>query len=133
MKTQFALEELSRTSVHGLIKLLVAIGMFAAFWLAASLAAKFTRRATTAFDERRQIVINLLIQVIYVGLLIFGVITALGTLGINVSALVAGVGLTGFALGFALKDSLSNLLAGVMILLYRPFAHHDHIIVTGLE
>ncbi len=54
-------------------------------------------------------------------LTIFGIVTALGTLGINVSALVAGLGLTGFALGFALKDSISNLLSGVLILLYRPF------------
>ena len=35
-------------------------------------------------------------------IIIFGLVTALGTLGINVSALVAGLGLTGFAIGFAL-------------------------------
>ena len=54
-------------------------------------------------------------------LIIFGVVTALGTLGVDVSALVAGLGLTGFAIGFALKDTISNLLSGVLILLYRPF------------
>ncbi|MBI4396143.1 MAG: mechanosensitive ion channel [Elusimicrobia bacterium] len=62
-----------------------------------------------------------------------GVITALGTLGINVAALVAGLGLTGFALGFALRDAISNLLAGVMIMLYRPFRRRDRILVTGFE
>jgi hypothetical protein len=45
----------------------------------------------------------------------------------NVSALVTGLGLTGFALGFALKDVLSNLLSGIMLLLYRPFNIGDHI------
>ena len=50
-----------------------------------------------------------------------GVITALGTIGVDVTGLVAGFGLTGFAVGFAMKDALANLLAGVMILLYRPF------------
>lgn len=54
-------------------------------------------------------------------LIIIGMITALGTIGIDVSALVAGLGLTGFALGFALKDTISNILSGVLILLYRPF------------
>ena len=44
-----------------------------------------------------------------------------------------GLGLTGFALGFAFRDVLSNLLAGVLILLYRPFARGDRISVTGLE
>jgi len=66
-------------------------------------------------------------------ILVLGVITALGTLGINVSALVAGLGLTGFALGFALKDSVSNLLAGVLILAYRPFEMGNYIKVAGHE
>ena len=64
---------------------------------------------------------------------LFGVITALGTVGINVSALVAGLGLTGFALGFAFKDTISNLLSGVLILLYRPFNIGDKIKVAGYE
>ena len=66
-------------------------------------------------------------------LVIFGLISALGTMGINVSALVASLGLTGFALGFALKDALSNLLAGVLVLVYRPLKIGDKIIVTGFE
>ena len=68
-----------------------------------------------------------------ISILVFGAITALGTLGINVSELVVGLGLSGFALGFALKDTISNLLAGVMILVYQPFDIGDYIIVTGKE
>jgi small-conductance mechanosensitive channel len=69
----------------------------------------------------------LLSRVYYYGILIFGLVTALGAAGLNVSALVTGLGLTGFALGFALKDVLSNLLSGIMLLLYRPFNIGDHI------
>jgi small-conductance mechanosensitive channel len=69
----------------------------------------------------------LLSRVYYYGILIFGIITALGAAGLNVTALVTGLGLTGFALGFALKDVLSNLLSGIMLLLYRPFNIGDHI------
>lgn len=65
--------------------------------------------------------------------ILFGFVTALGTVGINVSALVAGLGLTGFALGFAFKDTISNILSGVLILLYRPFKINDNIKVTGFE
>ena len=68
-----------------------------------------------------------------ISILVFGAITALGTLGINVSALVVGLGLSGFALGFALKDTISNLLAGVMILAYQPFDIGDYIVVAGKE
>jgi len=64
---------------------------------------------------------------------ILGVITALGTLGVNVSALVAGLGLTGFALGFALKDTISNLLSGVLILLYQPFKIGNTIEISGYQ
>src|SRR4051812_18855740 len=66
-----------------------------------------------------------------VGILALGVITALGTLGVNISGIVAGLGLTGFALGFALKDSIANLLAGMMILIYRPFEPGDRIECGG--
>ena len=64
-------------------------------------------------------------------LIVLGFVSALGTLGIDVSALVAGLGLTGFALGFALKDTISNMLSGVLILLYRPFKVGNSIKISG--
>lgn len=70
-------------------------------------------------------------RAIRITLMIIGLITAFGTLGIDISALVAGLGLTGFALGFALKDTISNLLSGVLILLYRPFEIGSQIEVSG--
>lgn len=72
-------------------------------------------------------VVLLLSRVFYYGVLTLGVLTALPLTGLNISALVAGLGLTGFAIGFALKDVLSNLLAGIMLLVYRPFNIGDHI------
>jgi small-conductance mechanosensitive channel len=75
---------------------------------------------------------QLLASIARISLLVLGVITALGTLGVNITGIVAGLGLTGFALGFALKDSIANLLAGVLILLYRPFEVGDRIDVGGL-
>ena len=56
-----------------------------------------------------------------------GTVCALGTLGVDVSALVAGLGLTGLTLGFALKDTLSNLFSGILINLYGPFSVGDYI------
>jgi small conductance mechanosensitive channel len=76
---------------------------------------------------------SLLNALVFWGVIGFGLVTGFGTMGINVSALVASLGLTGFALGFALRDAILNLLAGVLIFLYRPF-HVGHTIkVTGLE
>ena len=54
-------------------------------------------------------------------------------MGVDVSALVAGLGLTGFALGFALKDTIANLVAGILILVYQPFDLADYIVISGKE
>ena len=64
-------------------------------------------------------------------IIIMGLITALGTVGVNVSAIVAGLGLTGFAFGFAFKDMLSNFISGIMIFIYQPFKLGDVIEVDG--
>lgn len=66
-------------------------------------------------------------------LILLLVISVLGTLGINVTALVASLGLTGFAIGFALKDTISNLLSGILIMLYEPFDIGETINVAGFE
>jgi small conductance mechanosensitive channel len=65
-------------------------------------------------------------------LLAVGVVTALGTMGVDVTALVTGLGLTGFAVGFALKDIISNSLAGILILIYKPFQRQDRIAVVAV-
>ncbi len=98
--------------------------------------AKIMKRIITSTAKRLKFdgnLTSLLARTSSITLMIFGFVTALGTLGINVSALVAGLGLTGFALGFALKDTISNLLSGVLILLYRPFEKGNRIKILGYE
>ncbi len=98
--------------------------------------AKIVKRIIISAAERLKLDSNLtslLARTSNITLMMFGFITALGTLGINVSALVAGLGLTGFALGYAMKDTISNLLSGVLILLYRPFEIGNRIKVSGYE
>ena len=60
-----------------------------------------------------------------------GLIVALQTIGVNVAPLLAGVGVMGFVVGFALQDTLGNFAAGVMLLLYRPYDIDDVVTVTG--
>ncbi len=109
-----------------------AVIMFLAFWAVAAL----SHRALVAAGRRARIdtqLAALVARSARVTLLGLGTVTALGTLGIDVSALVAGLGLTGFALGFALRDVISNVLAGALLLVYRPFTVGDHIKVSGME
>jgi small-conductance mechanosensitive channel len=114
-------------------KIGVALLVFAGFWLASVVARRLVISVASKADPNLNFVFRMVGRVVSAVLLLFGAVTALGTVGVNVSALVAGLGLTGFALGFATKDILSNLMSGVLILLYRPFSINDHITVTGLE
>jgi len=113
-------------------KIGVSVLILFVFWVLAIVIRKIIRKAgnATGIDSS---VVNLLARMANVGLWIVGIVTALGTVGINVSAIVASLGLTGFAVGFALKDSISNLLSGVLILIYRPFRVGQWISVKSFE
>ncbi len=124
-------EAATQTSVWA-PKLLGVLVIIALFFIAAKVLKRVIRLASQRFDLDPNIA-SLFLRTGNITLIVFGVVTALGTLGINVSALVAGLGLTGFALGFALKDTISNFLSGVLILLYRPFSIGDRIRIAGYE
>jgi small conductance mechanosensitive channel len=115
------------------IRIGTSLAVFAGFWIGSKILQAVIARLHSRVHSGNAALLDLLGRVAGIALLLFGVVTALGTLGIDVSALVAGLGLTGFALGFAFRDVLSNLLAGVLILLYRPFSHGDQIGVTGFN
>ena len=129
------MEELRREALSQAIvwmpTFLVALGLLILF-LVLSRAAHFGVLRIVERTRAHGPLGELLASIARISLVVLGLITALGTLGVNIMGIVAGIGLTGFALGFALKDSISNLLAGVMILLYRPFEVGDRIDVGGL-
>ena len=102
------------------------------FFILAKIIKRIITKAAARLKFERNLT-SLLSRTSNITLTILGIITALGTLGVNVSALVAGLGLTGFALGFALKDTIPNLLSGVLILLYRPFEIGNRIKISGYE
>ena len=82
---------------------------------------------TKKITSDNPVIMNLIGQTVKTVFFILGIVSSLGTLGIDVSAMVAGLGLTGFALGFALKDTLSNFISGVLVLIYKPFNINDAI------
>jgi small conductance mechanosensitive channel len=125
--------ELIRDATVFSSKLGASILIFGAFWLGSLLLKKIICAVGRGTEPGRQDMLNLVGQIAKGGLLTFGTVTALGTAGVNVSALVAGLGLTGFALGFAFRDALSNVLAGFLIMIYRPFRRGDRIAVVGCE
>lgn len=63
--------------------------------------------------------------------LLLGIVLGLDAIGISVGPFLAGFGVAGLAIGFALKDTMSNFAAGVMILFYHPFEVGDFINAGG--
>jgi len=125
-----SLNELFAQSIIAAARVLIGLLVFLSFWVLSAIGYRMVRR----FGARGRLkpdVRELLEQTVRIVLLLIGAVTALGTAGIDVLALVAGLGLTGFAIGFALRDAISNFLAGVLILVYEPFARGDHIAVSG--
>ena len=98
--------------------------------------AKTSKKVILGITEKLKIddhLVSIFTRTSNITLIIFALVTVLGTMGINVSALVASLGLTGFSLGFALKDTISNFISGILILLYRPFEIGDCIQILGYE
>ena len=60
-------------------------------------------------------------------------VIVLGRLGLDVGPLVASLGVTGVVLGFAFKESLGSLAAGLMIALNHPFKVGDYVVLGGVE
>jgi len=66
-------------------------------------------------------------------IIIFGILIAISQLGVSLGPLLAGLGIVGFIIGFALQDSLSNFASGMMILMYRPFDVGDLVEAGGVK
>ena len=74
---------------------------------------------------------NMLVSMAAGGIILVGLLIALSQIGISLGPMLAGLGLAGFAIGFALQDTLGNFASGFMILLYRPYDVGDLIEVAG--
>jgi small-conductance mechanosensitive channel len=125
-------QELYQIIINHTPELISAFGLFLGFYIAGFMIKKVINSLSLA-KQLNPAIVRLLGRTAKNLLTLLGSITALGTLGVDVSAMVAGLGLTGFALGFALKDILSNLISGVLILLYEPFKLNDSIVVDKYE
>ena len=109
------------------------LSIFIIFYIASIFFYKLINNFFKKVSPEKQGVLSLVSRAVKTMIIIIGVITSMGSIGINITALVAGLGLTGFAVGYALKDSISNLLSGVLLVLYQPFKIADKIEVAGFQ
>ena len=106
---------------------ILAVGLLLARWVGAGLARALERRAL------EPPVRVLMVRVVKVVVLIFTLVVALDKFGFQVAPLVAGIGVAGLGIGIALQGVLSNLVAGLSIILTKPFRVGEYIQLVGVQ
>lgn len=103
--------------------------------IAASITIRVMVRGLKAALHRSGKVTELLekftVNVVRKSLWIVAVMLILGQFGIDIGPLIAGLGVTGFILGFAFQETIGNLLAGVMLSLNHPFGIGEYVDIGG--
>jgi len=105
----------------------IVVGLLAARWLGKLVDGWLNRKAME--PPMRMLVVRIL------KLMIFGLalVIALGTAGMDVTALIAGIGVAGLGMGLAVQGVLSNLVAGLTIIFTKPYRIGEYIEIVGVQ
>jgi small conductance mechanosensitive channel len=111
-------------------KVVVSLIVFGATLFISSLAARLIERRMERREASREAT-ALLGKVARWSIIVLGVTMALQQVDFNVTAFLTGLGVIGFTVGFALQDVSKNLMAGLLLLLQRPFRLGDGVTIGG--
>ncbi len=106
---------------------LMGIGVFIARWVGNVMKRWLKKRA---FDEP---VSTLIVRVIKLLIIAFIGIMALGQMGIQITPLIAGIGVAGVGASLAMQGLLGNLVAGLTIIFTKPFTAGEYIELLGVS
>ena len=113
--------------------LVIGMGIFLLAWILSRWLSRLVRRNMTrgGRDPELIVLISLLTRwgIMTLGFVIATEVMTEGSLG----SLIAGLGIAGFTIGFALQDVAKNFVAGILLLLQQPFAIGDMIEVAGYK
>jgi small conductance mechanosensitive channel len=124
-----------RVVEHGPVlffKLVVFALILLVFRVLANFTGRLVRRAVTTSKLRfSKLLQDMFVSIAAKAVMIVGILVGLSQLGFQLGPILAGLGVAGFIVGFALQDTLSNFAAGAMILIYRPYDVGDMIEAAG--
>lgn len=109
------------------VLLIVVVGL----WLARRVSAVLS----TALDRTAMepILRNFFANIAYAVVVVLVAVTALDAIGVPPTSLLAVMGAAGLAVGLAMRDSLSNIAAGIMLIILRPFRAGDVVRIAGTD
>lgn len=95
---------------------------------------RFMKKMTHAKKSRiSPLMSTFIIKVVRVVVWLFALLIGLQVWGINMGPVIAGLGITGVVLGFALQETISNLFSGFLLALNNPFDIGDYVIIGSVE
>ncbi len=128
------LQSMAQSSIELLPNLVIALIAFILFWLVAGLLARFTHSVVmrTASPQHVALVLSRVARWVMLALGLLVAVTVIVP-SLNASSLLGALGVGGVAIGFAFKDIFQNLLAGLLLLITRPFNIGDQIVSGSHE
>ena len=112
-------------------KVLAAIAVFIIGKMLAKWLKKIVARVMNKADVD-PLIVGFTTSLVYIGLMVFVVIAALGQIGIQTTSFIAILGAAGLAIGLALQGSLANFAAGFLLIIFRPFKVGDVVEAAGV-
>lgn len=128
---QVALIKLGDSLGDFAINLLISTAILVATLWISRWAAKLTRRAISHLPRTDATVQGFAASVVRYGLTLVGVLAILHRLGVQTTSIITVLGAGSLAIGLALQGALSNVAAGVMILIFRPYRVGDVILIAS--
>lgn len=122
------LDYIFKNNIH-LVVLYILFGILA-YEIISSIMNKSTKRIR---NNHQKTVHKLLQNAVKYVIMILVVIAVLNALGINVTSLVAGVGIASIVIGLALQDTMTDILAGISMILDDQFNVGDYVEINGFE
>ena len=94
---------------------------------------KWITKSLTKSKKINELMQKLIVKVIAAVAWVLLLVIVLGQLGVNLGPIIAGLGVTGFILGFAFQETIGNLLAGAMIAINSPFRIGDYVEIGSIS
>ena len=123
----------STNGIPYLVNILVAIVILFVGMFIIRVIVHISRKALEKTAKINSLLEDFIASVIHKGCWALLLVIVLQRVGVNVAPLIAGLGVTGFILGFAFQDSLGNLASGMMIAINHPFAIGDYVSIGGID
>ncbi len=120
------------TATYGL-DVIGAIVILIVGWTASGWAHNATAKALGKVDKIDDMLSGFFASMVKYAILAFTIVAVLSRFGVETTSFVAVIGAAGLAIGLALQGTLSNVAAGVMLLLFRPYKVGDFIEGGGLS